>query len=224
MVGVVVDVYWTDLDADAGPVSCLLDLLDGPERARADRFRFERDRHRFILRRGRLRTLLAGHLGCNPVAIQFTQNSFGKPALHGSDLQFNVSHSQGVALIAVARGAELGCDIERCDERIDVNGTAGSLFAPGELRMLERLPPRQRQGGFFRCWTRKEAYVKALGLGLSHRLDGFDTSSFDGRVAGWLVRSFMPRPLYHAAVAVQGERMKLALRPYQTDGRNRNVR
>lgn len=213
MAGAAVEACWTDLDTRAGSAGDLLDLLDDEERARADRFRFERDRRRFIMRRGLLRTLLADRLDCAPKAIRFTHNAFGKPALHGSDLRFNMSHSHGLALYAVARGAELGCDIERQDERIDIDGTASSLFAPGELGALERLPPGQRHSGFFRCWTRKEAYVKALGQGLSHRLDGFDTSSPDGAVNGWIIQSFKPQPLYHAAVAAQGERMELTLQP-----------
>lgn len=213
MPSVAVDVYWTDLDLGNGSAADLLNLLDQSERARANYFRFERDRDRFILRRGLLRTLLASHLGCDPAALQFSHNAFGKPALLGSDLRFNASHSHGVALYAVARGAELGCDIERHDEQINIDGTARLLFAPGEIDMLERLPPGQRQGEFFRCWTRKEAYVKALGQGLSHRLDDFDTSSPHGAMAGWMVMSFEPRPLYHAAVATQGERMELTLRP-----------
>ena len=207
--GAAVDAYWTDLDAVAGSAADALALLDEEERARADRFRFERDRRRFILRRSLLRTLLAGRVGGAPSALRFTRNAFGKPALPGTTLRFSASHSHGVALHALAEDTELGCDIERCDERIDIDGVARAQFAPGEVRALERLPPEQRLDGFFRCWTRKEAYVKALGRGLSCRLDSFDTLSPDGALAGWSIRSFEPRPDYHAAVAVQGRSMDL---------------
>lgn len=212
MAGIAVEVCWADLDAFAGPVEVVLGLLDAPERARADRFRFERDRRRFVLRRGLLRVLLARRSGAAAAGLRFTRGDRGKPALHGTDLRFSASHSHGVALYAFAWGAELGCDIERQDERIDAVATARALFAPGEIAAVERLPPGLRQIGFFRCWTRKEAYVKALGLGLSHGLDGFDTASCGGEMAGWAIESFEPCPLYQAAVAVRGERMEATVR------------
>lgn len=212
--GIAVDAHWTDLDAVAGSAEAdLLGLLDDEERARADRFRFERDRRRFVLRRGLLRTLLAARLGRDPAALRFTRNAFGKPALPGSDLRFSASHSHGTALLAVAWGVELGCDIERCDERIDTDGMARAHFAPGEISALERLPLGHRLDGFVRCWTRKEAYVKALGVGLSYPLDSFDTSDPGGSMAGWSLESFEPRPGYHATVAVQGRNLRVTVLP-----------
>lgn len=209
---VAVEVCWTDLDAFTGPAESLLGLLDAPERARADRFRFERDRRRFILRRGVLRVLLAQRSGDAPARLRFARGARGKPALHGTDLRFSASHSHGVALYAFAWGVELGCDIERRDGRIDAAVMARALFAPGEVAEVERLPPDRRRTGFFRCWTRKEAYVKALGVGLSHGLEGFDTSSCDGDMRGWAIESFEPRPFYHAAVAVRSERVEITVR------------
>lgn len=209
MAGVAVEACWTDLDALPGPDESLLDLLDDAERARAGRLRFERDRRRFILRRGVLRVLLARQSGVAPARLRFTRGACGKPALHGSDLRFSASHSHGVALYAFAWGVELGCDIERRDGRIAATDTARVWFAPGEIAELRRLPPGRREAGFFRCWTRKEAYVKALGLGLSHGLDGFDTSSRDGDMAGWAIESFEPCPSYHAAIAARVERMEI---------------
>ena len=211
--GTAVEAFWADLDAAEASVAGQLRLLDDAERAQARRFRLERDRRRFVLRRGLLRTLLAGRLGLDldPAALRFARNAFGKPALDGTDLRFSASHSHGVALYALARGADPGCDIERCDEGIDVDGTARALFAPGEVRALHGLPPGLRREGFFRCWTRKEAYVKALGLGLSHPLDGFDTSSPSGAMAGWSIQSFEPRPGYHAAVAVRDADLRVTV-------------
>lgn len=215
--GAAVEACWADLDA-AGALADPLPLLDDAERARAGRFRLERDRRRFVLRRGLLRVLLAERLGLDPAALRFIRNAHGKPALHpalnealGVDLRFNASHSHGVALYALAQGVELGCDIERCDEGFDADGTARALFAPGEVRALERLPPSRRRDGFFRHWTRKEAYVKALGLGLSHPLDGFDTSAPDGEMAGWSIQSFEPRPGYHAAIAARNVELRVTV-------------
>ena len=218
MAGATVEACWADLDA-AEALAGQLRLLDDAERAQAGRFRLERDRRRFVLRRGLLRTLLADRLGLDPAALRFTRNAHGKPALqpsprgapYAADLRFSASHSHGTALYALARGVDLGCDIERCDEAIDVDGTARALFAPGEVRALERLPPDRRRDEFFRCWTRKEAYVKALGLGLSHALDGFDTSAPGGAMEGWSVQSFEPRPGYHAAVAVHDAGLRVTV-------------
>ena len=217
--GVVVEACWADLDAVEGPVASRLRVLDDAERAQAGRFRLERDRRRFVLRRGLLRTLLAGRLNLDPTALRFIRNAHGKPALHPAlheashcaDLRFSASHSHGVALCTLAHGAHVGCDIERCDKGIDVDGTARALFAPGEVHALERLPPDRRRDGFFQCWTRKEAYVKALGLGLSHPLDGFDTSAPGGAMTGWSVQSFEPRLGYHAAVAVRDAGLRVTV-------------
>lgn len=212
MAGVPVHVYWTDLDAAGVEAAAgLLGLLDDLERARADRFRFQRDRRRFIVRRGLLRILLADRLGSSPEAIRFARNTYGKPMLHESDVRFSASHSHGVALYAVTRGVELGCDIERRDERIDIDDTAHSLFAPGEIAMLKIAQPGQRRAEFFRCWTRKEAYVKALGLGLSCPLASFDTSSPNGQMAGWSIKSFEPQLHYDAAVAIHRDAVEFIL-------------
>lgn len=217
MTSAAVEACWADLDA-AGALADPLHLLGDAERARAGRFRLERDRRRFVLRRGLLRVLLAGCLGLDPAMLRFTRSAHGKPALHpalngvlGIDLRFSASHSHGIALYALAQGVELGCDIERCDGRVDADGTARALFAPGEVRALERLPPSQRRDEFFRYWTRKEAYVKALGLGLSHPLDNFDISAPGGAMAGWSIQSFEPRPGYHAAVAAQNVELRVTV-------------
>lgn len=214
MAGITVEAHWIDLDACRRPFGEVLALLDCAERAQAERFRSERDRRRFVRRRGLLRILLARYLSRDRLSIRFIHNAFGKPALPDCDLRFNASHSHGVALYAVTWGAKVGCDIERQDEQIDIEATS-ALFAPGECRELARLPPEHRQAAFFRCWARKEAYVKALGSGLSHRMDGFDTSTPGGMLAGWSVASFEPQPSFHAAVAIQGRGMELTVGPYQ---------
>lgn len=184
-------------------------MLDDVDRDRAARYHFQRDRHRFIKRRAILRILLAGRLNCDPSVLQFTCNAHGKPELHEGNLRFNASHSYGTALFTRA----LGCDVELCDERVDYEGIAETLFSPGEIQALGQQPPDQRRGTFFRCWTRKEAFVKAIGTGLSHPLDSFDTSQPEDAVAGWFITSFKPRPQYYAAVAA-GSGVEIVLRQY----------
>ena len=215
--GRAIDVYWFDLD-HASVADCYA-LLDAAERARAARFRFERDRRRYVVRRGRLRTLLAGYLDHEPADVALTVDRFGKPALATGALRFNLSHSHGLALYAIAFGIEVGCDLERRDPRLAGADVAARFFSPGEVRALRALAPARRTEGFFNCWTRKEAYVKARGCGLSLPLDGFDVSLAPGEPAallrgcdGWSVAAFAPAPDYHAAVVAAGSDWRLVLR------------
>ena len=148
--------------------------LDDDERSKARRFYFSRDRERFIVARGILRSLLAGYLGRVPNSISFTYGSHGKPALaseSGADaIRFNLSHSHGTALYALTRSREIGVDLEfiRCD--LKAEQIAGQFFSHSEIVALRALPPSVRDYGFFLCWTRKEAYIKARGEGLSMQI------------------------------------------------------
>jgi 4'-phosphopantetheinyl transferase len=206
-----VDTYWMNLDAAEREVDAFARTLSDDELQRAGRFRFQRDRQRYILRRGRLRQLLSQYLGGAPAALVFDQNSFGKPSLRGSELRFNISHSHGLALFAVADGIEIGCDIERHDPQFAAEQIPERFFAADEVRTLRALPPARQTDAFFRCWTRKEAYIKARGRGLSIPLDSFEVSlAPDGPAAllrgcdGWTVQSFEPVSGYEAAVVAQG--------------------
>ncbi len=202
------------LDRPSAEIAALHALLDDDERAQATRFRFARDRSRFIARRGWLRTVLGEHLSRAPAEIAFERNEFGKPFVRrGGALRFNLSHSGGLALCVIGRGVEVGCDLERRDPALASLETAERLFAPGERHALRSLPPRDWARGFFNCWTRKEAYIKALGEGLSHPLDAFEVSLHPDLPArllhgapGWLLRAFAPVPGYHAAIAVRNAR------------------
>ena len=169
---VLVEVIWLDMDA-AGDAAraAFWQTLGEDERERASRFRFARDRGRFVVRRGALRALLARHLGCAASAIRYSRNQFGKPALAASHIRFNVSHSHSIALYAVADGIEVGCDIERVDSALDIQAISERFFAPQEISMLQSLPGHLRHAGFFNCWTRKEAYLKCRGCGLSEPAD-----------------------------------------------------
>ena len=165
------------------PPSVLDDLattLTVDEHERASRFRFDRDRHRFIVARGLLRRLLSRYAGASPDALRFAYGTFGKPYLETGANQekvaFSLSHSGDWALVGLTRGREIGVDLEQVRPMADYLDLSESNFAPAETEALLRLPEDQHIDGFFACWTRKEAYIKALGLGLSLDLAPFVVS------------------------------------------------
>ena len=174
--------------------------LCGAERRRASRLRFERDRRRFVAARARLRQLLGARLGVAPQAVEIAYGGRGKPALArrfaGSGLRFNLSHSEGVALYAFSRAGEVGVDLEALRALPEADRIAARVFAPRERATYLALAPRHRPLAFLRLWTRKEAFVKAHGAGLSMPLDSLDVSGLAG------VRSFAPLPGFIAAVAL----------------------
>lgn len=207
-----------DLDADdADPAT-----LDPEERRRADAFRHAIDRRRFIGARVQVRALLARELGCAPAAVRIATDDHGKPFLPDAPrLAFNLSHSRGVALCAIADGVPLGCDIEYRDPALACPKVAARLFAPAEVAALMALPADQWVAGFFNVWTRKEAFVKGLGLGLSYPLDAFTVSvasettpRLDAVQTGWSLHSFAPLQEYQAAVAT-GPQAIIATRTFQ---------
>lgn len=165
----------------------LPDLHDGflrtlaqDERARADRFHFEKHRRHFIVSRGFLRSLLARYLETAPEDVRFSYGTYGKPALdgehHTSRLRFNASHSGEIAVYAFVQDHEVGIDVEYIKEDFESEGIAERFFSAYEVQTLTALPEPQKAEAFFRCWTRKEAFIKALGSGLSHPLDQFDVT------------------------------------------------
>jgi len=148
-------------------------LLSDGERRRAARFRFDDDYSRFIARRGLLRVVLARYAECDPARITFELNAFGKPTLiNGGSLrlQFNASHSAGVALVAVTIDRAVGIDVERHRADVDCLGVAASFFSPDEVEALRRANEPLRRAMFFTLWSCKEAWVKARGMGLSFPL------------------------------------------------------
>lgn len=214
----VVDVYWTDLDEASVDFGRFADMLADDEHGCARQFRFEQDRRRYIVRRGRLRELLSRYLGTSPPQVRLRAGPFGKPGLAEGDVRFSLSHSHGIALFAIVRGLEVGCDIEHRDRRFAFEQIAEQFFSPLEARILRLLPAARQAEAFFNCWTRKEAYVKARGLGLSLPLNSFDVSLAPSKAAvllrgceGWSVQAFEPVPFYHAAVVVQGDNWRLSV-------------
>lgn len=222
-----IHVWLASLDQPQAVVRRLAQSLSGDERLRAERFRFEQDRRRFSVGRGLLRVILARYLGVAPSRMEFRFGPYGKPALaglsSGDGFRFNVSHSHGLALYAFGRHGEVGVDLEYVRPVPDADEIAERCFAPGERAALRALPPRERHRAFFRCWTRKEAYIKAVGDGLTRRLDGFEVSLAPGEparlvsVAGapeeasrWWLEEIAPAPQYVAALACEGHRRRLA--------------
>ena len=215
-----VHVYQASLESSGAPLSRLESLLGPVERERVHRMRFDRDRRRYTIGRLWLRWLLAAHVGATPAEIGFRSGAHGKPALAtpvGADeLRFSASYSGELALFAVARAVEVGVDVEHVRADVDVDEVAASFFAQGERDALRGLAPDVRVRAFFTCWTRKEAYVKALGVGLSLPLDSFDVSegldvgrlpdgySITGPAGEWSLGDVEVAAGYAAALAVQG--------------------
>lgn len=177
----VVHLWQRRLVASAAEISTCHELLSSEEHERAHRFRVERPRIEFVLTRGTLRSLLARYLGGTPQDIRFRYAVQGKPALEGeSNLFFNVSHTNGLALMAFVKQRAIGVDVENVGREVETKRLAERFFSEHERQALRHLGGDELQAAFFRCWTRKEAYIKAKGDGLSLPLHQFDVSIAEG--------------------------------------------
>lgn len=183
-----IHVWSAGLDVDAKTRGGLKAALTSEEHVRAARFRFERDRQRFTVARGILRDILSRYLHCRPAELAFSYGPHGKPALANdtTSLCFNVSHSGELALYAVSPGVEVGVDVERVEARNAGRDIAERFFAPREIAALGSLPSDLQVEAFFLCWTRKEAYIKAIGKGISIPLESFEVSLMPGQSAAIL--------------------------------------
>ena len=216
-----VHVWCAHLDRGKSSIETFWSTLSDDERTRAQRFHFERDRERYIVRRGLLRAILSRYLDSKPHQLRFRYGAHGKPVLaEGSAkdcIRFNLSHSNGCALLAMTRGRELGIDLERLRPGFANEEIAERFFSPAEVSVLRSLPEEDQEQGFFNCWTRKEAYIKAKGDGLSMPLDKFEVSLAPGdpvallatrpnkkEASRWSLRELAPWPGYAAALCVQG--------------------
>lgn len=211
-----IHVWLSDLVVDPSSQSLLHSHLSEDENERAAGFRFDRDRDRFITARGMLRMLVARYLRKQPKDLQFSLGQQGKPALVPESarraLRFNLSHSQDVAVFAFGWNRNIGVDVERVRPNIEYEDIARDYFSAVEIQSLARLPRQKRVEGFFLCWTRKEAYVKACGGGLQIPLDSFDVSLEPGTPArflggvhsSWHIRSFTAGSEYPAALVYDG--------------------
>ena len=216
-----IHIWSISLDPPSQRADQLSRLLADDEKARADRFRFDRHRRQYAVGRGALRTLLAAYLGTRPELVRFSYGPRGKPFLGepfaDRGLQFNLSNSDEMALVGFVRGVEMGVDIEYLKPMPDCEQISERFFSPSEREVLRKLPQEVKEEGFFNCWTRKEAYLKAVGEGLAAPLDSFDVTLAPGdpprmltlegdaaRAARWTLRHFRPAGNYIGALAIEG--------------------
>jgi 4'-phosphopantetheinyl transferase len=203
--------WFVSLDCNAHGERDWRALLSPEERERAAQFRFDRDRDRYIAAHGILRLILNRYLLQLPSLIY---GANGKPALACGSLHFNLSHAEDRAVIAVSATAELGVDLERVRVESDADSIAEICFSPSERRALSLLPQSLQAEAFFKCWTRKEALVKALGDGLSYPLTAFSVSlnepprilelaGDEHAAAQWSVRHLAPEPGYVGAIVAR---------------------
>jgi 4'-phosphopantetheinyl transferase len=202
-------------------------LLSPDEQVRAQRFRVDRLGYSFATARGILRVLLGRYLQIAPTAIQFFYGARGKPGLElKQPVHFNASHAGELVVIALTRGCELGVDVERLRPLTDLAAIAERFFSPEESAELSALPHQQQELGFFACWTRKEAYIKAIGEGLSAPLNDFCVSLRPGQPAcfvhfahnsllarQWMLHDLPLAPDYAAALAYQDRERPVCLFP-----------
>jgi 4'-phosphopantetheinyl transferase len=179
-------------EADARQLARYERFLSGEEQEQASRFHAPRSRKEFTQTRACLRLLLAHYSSVRASSLRFSAGPFGKPALVGLPLSFNVSHTEGVSMIAIARHAAVGVDVERVLPALDLLAIATTHFSANELSKLRSLTGAELTESFFRCWTRKEAFLKAQGLGLPHGLDAFEVTLLPHEAAAVLACTWLP--------------------------------
>ena len=214
-----IHIWRVNLARPGAEVAALAPLLHPDEAARAARFHFARDRRRYTVARAALRLILGRYLGQPPAGINIGYAKHGKPHLpHHPALQFNLAHAHELALLALAPGRVVGIDLEyRLRPLPDRLPIAQRFFAPAEYAALQALPPAQQPAAFLNGWTRKEAFIKALGEGLTHPLNSFTVTLRPGEparfldiggdpagAAHWSLLAFDPAGEYVAALATPG--------------------
>ena len=217
-----IHVWTVPLDVPPSELARLAEVLSDSERERAGRYLYAPAREQFTVTRARLRLLLGRYLDLDPRLVAFGSSNTGKPTLSGAALSFNVSHTHGMALIALAVGREL--DVEHVRSQPTHLDMATRFFTPGEARCLHALPAGLSERAFFHVWTRKEAFLKAIGLGLSHGLERFEVSvppdepcrllHIDGDAAvaaGWTLMNLEPAAGYVGALAVEGRGYRVTI-------------
>lgn len=218
----VVHMWYISLDCSSSEITHLAEVLSPAEINRAEAFHFERDRRLFQVSHGALRFILCQYVDCHPAEIKYQVTSNGKPFLvNDPELYFNLSHSHERAIVAVSRIHPLGVDIEHVRSLENIDLLARQCFSPTEYQAFSVLPESDRLLGFFNAWTRKEAFIKAIGDGLSYPLADFDVSLHPGEdaqllsvardpleVKAWTMLAFNPGNGYVAACAVREAKTK----------------
>jgi 4'-phosphopantetheinyl transferase len=199
----VVDAHWMLLDVDAESYARFASMLAADERQRAAAFRNTHDGRRYVVRRGRLRELLARRLCCHPRDVALSYTRFGKPRIDLPRLHFNLSHAGGVALYVLSDELEVGCDIEWATPALATGGVVNDFFSRIGKPSFASVPGGMPAEGFFVAWTRYEAFVKGLGCGLSHDPDR-------NQFADWSVRSLLPAAGLHVAIAARSPNWRLS--------------
>lgn len=214
-----VHIWAANLDLPADALSRFLATLSNDERERAARFHFDRHRNRYIAGRGIVRSLIARYLDSQPGALQFSYNPNGKPALSGRfanpGLDFNLAHSENLALFAVTRGGAVGIDVEKIRPMTDADELVARFFSPRENALFQKLAQEQKTIAFLNLWTRKEAWLKATGEGIGHLLAKVEVTFLPnesarfltlpehaGTNADWLVRELKPASDFIGAIAL----------------------
>jgi 4'-phosphopantetheinyl transferase len=218
--------WQVQLAGQEGTIHSFRKLLSPDEMQRADQFHFERDRIRFTVARAAMRKILATYVGGTPESLAFSYGAKGKPEfsshLKHLGIQFNLSHSRDFALLAVAKGHCLGVDIEYIDREFASDEIAARFFSQSEVSTLLTLLPGERTEAFFNCWTRKEAYIKALGEGFSVPLGSFGVAFGPGvppallwvklapqEVSRWSIYEVAVPQGYAAALVIEGQGHRL---------------
>lgn len=224
-----VHVWRIPLNQSSERTTLSLEVLSPDERERAARFHFDKDKNQFVQARAALRFILSEYLNVRPQDLEFSYGPQGKPELANghaeSCLRFNLSRRDGLALIAITRGRKIGVDVELVRADVPFLEIADVSFSSVESATLRSLPERLQATGFYNCWTRKEAYVKARGDGLSFPLKQFDVSLIPGdpakllhvgdhEVDHWTLQEIPVRENYVAALAVEGSNLNVMCRDW----------
>lgn len=228
-----VHVWRVDLEVPVQDIEPPQGVLTDEEIERARKFYFEKDRHHWTVAHIALRRLLGQYLHVHPHSLRFTTNEYGKPAIAypsaGTRLHFNISHSGGLALCAFAYDRHIGVDVEYMRASIEYNELATYSFSAHECATLQALPAASQEEAFFLCWSRKEAYIKARGKGLSLPLDQFDVSLIPSEPAAlldsredpqatkhWSLHALLPGERYAGALVVEGFDWQLSCWQWET--------
>lgn len=218
-----IDLWAVRLVAPEPALDLFRRVLSPDEYARASRFQFDHLKHSYLISTGSLRALIGRYLGTDPARVRFEFGQNGKPRVGpNQEFCFNASHSGSLGLFAFTVGCELGIDVERIRPLSGMNEIAARFFCAGEAAELLALPDSERLHAFFLCWTRKEAYLKATGEGLSASLNQFQVALRPRDVCRiihcdpctpeeWALHNLKPAPGFAAALAYRGPRRRVRL-------------